>query len=71
MVALRSLEFVPNPDRVSPSQAAGFSLVMLATTPEGDAYTFAEIEQMLSKAGFQSATAYPLPPVPTAIIAKA
>jgi len=71
MVALRSLEFVPNPDRVSPPQPAGFSLVMLATTPEGDAYTFAEFEQMLSKAGFQSATAYPLPPVPTAIIAKA
>ena len=37
------LEFVPNPDRVSPPMAAGFSLMMLATTPAGDAYTLAEI----------------------------
>jgi len=62
---------VPNPDRVSPSQTAGFSLVMLATTPEGDAYTFAELEQMLSKAGFQSPKAFPLLPVSTVIMAKA
>ncbi|HEV3201255.1 MAG TPA: class I SAM-dependent methyltransferase, partial [Bryobacteraceae bacterium] len=32
-----ALEFVPNEDRVSPPMAAGFSLVMLATTPSGDA----------------------------------
>jgi ubiquinone/menaquinone biosynthesis C-methylase UbiE len=64
------IEFVPNPDRVSPPQSAGFSLVMLATTPEGDAYTFAEFEQMLGQAGFQSAKAYSLPPVATAIIAE-
>ena len=36
------VEFVPNPDRVTPPQAAGFSLVMLATTPERDACTFDE-----------------------------
>ena len=29
------VEFVPNPDRVSPPAAATFSLVMLATTPQG------------------------------------
>jgi hypothetical protein len=55
------VEFVPNPDRVTPPQAAGFSLVMLATTPEGDAYTFAEYAAMLAEAGFQEPKAHPLP----------
>lgn len=55
------VEFVPNPDRITPPQAAGFSLVMLATTPEGDAYTFDEYADMLSKSGFQKPTAHPLP----------
>ena len=45
-------EFVPNPDRVSPSMAAGFSMMMLTTTPAGDAYTFAELESMAKDAGF-------------------
>jgi ubiquinone/menaquinone biosynthesis C-methylase UbiE len=30
-----TLEFVPNDDRVSPPMIAGFSLIMLATTPKG------------------------------------
>jgi hypothetical protein len=46
------VEFVPNPDRVSPPMAAAFSMVMLATTPAGDAYTFAELEGMAKDAGF-------------------
>jgi len=46
------VEFVPNPDRVTPPMAAGFSLMMLATTPSGDAYTFAELESMAKSAGF-------------------
>ena len=45
-------EFVPNPDRVSPPMAAAFSLMMLATTPSGDAYTFAELESISKDAGF-------------------
>jgi hypothetical protein len=45
-------EFVPNPDRVSPPTPAAFSMMMLTTTPEGDAYTFAEIETMSKDAGF-------------------
>jgi hypothetical protein len=32
--------------------AAAFSMVMLATTPSGDAYTFAELESMSKDAGF-------------------
>jgi ubiquinone/menaquinone biosynthesis C-methylase UbiE len=55
------VEFVPNPDRVTPPQAAGFSLVMLATTPEGDAYTFDEYAGMLAEAGFQKPTPHSLP----------
>jgi len=64
------VEFVPNPDRVTPPEAAGFSLVMLATTAAGDAYTFEELDEMLSQAGFKPAQQHPLPPsVATAIIA--
>lgn len=54
-------EFIPNPDRVTPPQAAAFSLVMLATTPEGDAYTFDEYAAMLAEAGFQKPTIHALP----------
>jgi ubiquinone/menaquinone biosynthesis C-methylase UbiE len=64
------VEFVPNPDRVSPPEAATFSLVMLVSTERGDAYTFAEFEQMLRDAQFTSIEQHPLPPgVATAIIA--
>ncbi|MBV8207165.1 MAG: methyltransferase domain-containing protein [Acidobacteria bacterium] len=45
-------EFIPNPDRISPPTTAAFSMMMLATTPAGDAYTLAEYEQMLHNAGF-------------------
>ena len=45
-------ELVPNPDRVSPPTAAAFSMMMLATTPTGDAYTFAELESISKSAGF-------------------
>jgi len=55
------VEFVPNPDRITPPAAAGFSLIMLATTPEGDAYTFAEYSDMLTRAGFNPPTLHSLP----------
>lgn len=45
-------ELVPNADRVSPPTAAAFSMMMLATTPAGDAYTFAELESISRDAGF-------------------
>jgi SAM-dependent methyltransferase len=64
------VEFVPNPDRVSPPDAATFSLVMLVSTERGDAYIFAELEQMLEEARFTSIKQHPLPPgVSTAIVA--
>ena len=46
------LEFVPNDDRVTPPTAAAFSMIMLANTPSGDAYTFTELEGMAKNAGF-------------------
>lgn len=46
------LEFVPNEDRVSPPMAAAFSMTMLSSTPAGDAYTFNELQHMLTDAGF-------------------
>jgi len=64
------VEFVPNPDRVSPPEAASFSFVMLANTPEGDAYTMAEFGKMLTSAGFRGVKSHELPPVATAIIAQ-
>jgi len=57
-----TLEFVPNPDRVTPPQAAAFSMQMLGGTPSGDAYTFAEFEQMFRNAGFARSEMHELPP---------
>ena len=63
-----ALEFVPNEDRVSPPMAAGFSLVMLATTPSGDAYTFRDLEAMYREAGFSHVTAHPVPTGPHTVV---
>jgi len=57
-----ALEFVPNEDRVTPPQAAGFSMQMLGGTPSGDAYTFIELERMFQNAGFARSEMYELPP---------
>ena len=57
-----TLEFVPNDDRVTPPQAAAFSMMMLGGTPGGDAYTFAELDQMFRNAGFARSEWHELPP---------
>jgi 2-polyprenyl-3-methyl-5-hydroxy-6-metoxy-1,4-benzoquinol methylase len=57
-----TLEFIPEPDRITPPSAAGFALTMLATTAHGDAYTFAEYEQVFSQAGFRRNEFHALPP---------
>lgn len=62
------VEFIPNPDRVTPPEAAGFALTMLATTPGGDAYTFAEYEAMLRASGFRDATLHDLVPSPNRVV---
>jgi SAM-dependent methyltransferase len=59
-----TLEFVPNEDRVSPPGPAMFSLVMLATTDSGDAYTVSEFEDMFGHVGFAKTTAHPIPEMP-------
>jgi SAM-dependent methyltransferase len=63
------LEFVPNEDRVSPPMAAGFSLMMLAGTPAGDAYTLAQLRTMAEAAGFTGVTAHALPMPETVVVA--
>lgn len=63
-----TLEFVPNEDRVSPPMAAAFSLVMLANTDTGDAYTFAQYEKMFRNAGFAKTTLHPVPEMPQQVL---
>jgi 2-polyprenyl-3-methyl-5-hydroxy-6-metoxy-1,4-benzoquinol methylase len=62
------LDFVPNEDRVSPPMAAAFALVMLATTPSGDAYTFDEYRSMFNEAGFPQVSARPIPMSPHTVV---
>lgn len=57
-----TLEFIPNEDRISPPDAAAFSVMMLGSTPSGDAYTFSELEKMFANAGFSSSENHALPP---------
>jgi ubiquinone/menaquinone biosynthesis C-methylase UbiE len=57
-----ALEFVPNEDRISPPNAASFSMIMLGTTPSGDAYTFSEYQRLFAGAGFSRTELHQLPP---------
>jgi 2-polyprenyl-3-methyl-5-hydroxy-6-metoxy-1,4-benzoquinol methylase len=57
-----TLEFVPNDDRVSPPGAAAFAMMMLGTTPKGDAYTFTEYQRMFGNAGFSRSEIHSLQP---------
>lgn len=57
-----TLDFVPDDDRISPPHTATFALTMLASTPEGDAYTFAEYERIFARAGFSRSEFQSLPP---------
>lgn len=66
-----TLEFVPNDDRVSPPMPATFALIMLAETPAGDAYTRAELESMMSNAGFVDHEFHPMPPSPHSVLISA
>lgn len=63
-----TLEFVPNEDRVSPPVAAAFSMMMLGSTPSGDAYTFTELDRMFKNAGFKSNEQHELPASPQQLI---
>ncbi len=63
-----TVEFVPNEDRVSPPMAAAFSLVMLAHTDAGDAYTFAEYEKMHKNVGFKNCSLQQIPDLPQQLV---
>ncbi|HYH83853.1 MAG TPA: class I SAM-dependent methyltransferase [Pyrinomonadaceae bacterium] len=63
-----TLEFVPNEDRVSPRIPASFSMMMLGSTPAGDAYTFAELERMFESAGFARSELRELPASPEKLL---
>ena len=63
-----TLEFVPNDDRVSPPQAAAFSMTMLTTTASGDAYTLKELTAMYQDAGFAVISGHPIPMSPHTIV---
>ena len=65
------IEFIPNEDRVSPPDAATFALVMLATTPAGDAFTYAEYDRMLRAAGFPRTELHELPMSPQRVVIAA
>lgn len=63
-----TLEFIPNDDRVTPPMEAMFPLVMLASTPAGDAYTFSELREMFENAGFSRNEHIPLEQMPQHLV---
>lgn len=63
-----TLDFMPNEDHVSPPTAAAFAMVMLGTTPAGDAYTFAEYDAMFRNAGFASSEFHLLTRAPQSLV---
>lgn len=63
-----TLDFIPNEDRVTPPRTASFAVIMLATTPAGDAYTFAEYERMFRNAGFSANELRRLPSGPQSVV---
>jgi phosphohistidine phosphatase SixA/ubiquinone/menaquinone biosynthesis C-methylase UbiE len=66
-----TVEFVPDEGRVTPPHAAMFSLVMLCSTPAGDAYTFAELDAMFRRAGLaRSELHVPGPAGPQVVISQ-
>ena len=62
------VEFVPDEDRTGPADAVRFALVMLASTPAGDAYTFGEYQTMLANAGFSRPMLHQLSPSPARVV---
>lgn len=62
------IDIMPNPDRVSPPEQAAFAFLMLATTPNGDAYTCAEYETMAGVAGLTLVDSMQLLPTPQTLL---
>jgi len=62
------IDYVLNEDRTSPPAAAGSALALLATTPSGQSYTFAEYDGMFRKAGFRQSEIYSFSPTPESLV---
>lgn len=63
-----TLEFIPDADRINPPATATFALTMLASTAAGDAYTFAEYDQIFREAGFLRNEFHRLPPTTQQVV---
>jgi 16S rRNA G1207 methylase RsmC len=63
-----AIEFVVNADRVSPRFPVMFSFQMLGSTPQGEAYTACEFEEMGQAAGFGNVSTKLLPPTPQSLV---
>lgn len=63
-----TLGYIPDENRITPPRMAAFAIIMLATTPGGDAYTFADCERMFRAAGFSSNELQTIPGTPLRII---
>ncbi len=62
-----TLEFVPH-DRRTPPMAAAFSLIMLAGTDSGEAYTFSQYEKIFRNDGFVRTTEHAVPDSPQQLL---
>jgi hypothetical protein len=63
-----AIDFVPNPDRISPPEPAAFAYWMLATTPHGDAHTLEDYDSMAKEAGFSGVAGRLLVPTPETLV---
>jgi hypothetical protein len=63
-----AVEMVPDESRVTPLLPARFALVMLCSTPGGDAHTFGAYERMFRDAGYSRSERHPLPPTPQTVV---
>lgn len=63
-----TLDMVPNDDRVTPPGAAAFAMVMLGSTPAGDAYTWTEYQRMFVNSGFARAEKHDLHGMPASVL---
>ena len=57
-----TFEFIANEDRISPPLALTFSMMMLGTTPEGEVYSFSDLERIYRTAGYNRTELRPIPP---------
>jgi 2-polyprenyl-3-methyl-5-hydroxy-6-metoxy-1,4-benzoquinol methylase len=65
-----TLEFIPEENRVAPPASAMFSVIMLASTPSGDAYTFSEFDRMFKNSGFSRNELTEIPPMMQVVISQ-